>query len=63
MFIFFINCFIARNDVLLRKLKLKRVGIIEFYALYNKIIKQPRDVFFGRILESFCLPKAALTLN
>lgn len=63
VFIFSINCFIVTNDVLLQELKLKQVSVIKFHALYNLIIKRPKDIFIGRILESSCLSEAALMLN
>ena len=62
MFIFSFNCFSGINDVLLRKLKLKQVGIIEFHVLYNSIIKRPMN-FVGKMLKSSYLFEAALTLD
>nr|AVR57715.1 hypothetical protein [Halamphora calidilacuna] len=61
MFIFSINCLIAMNDVLLRELRLKKVGIIKSHALYNPIIKRPICIFFGRMVKSSYLSEAALT--
>lgn len=63
MFTFSINCFIVTNDVLLRKLKLKQVGIIKSHALYNPIIKRSTYFFVGRMLKSSYLSEAVLTLN
>ena len=60
MFIFSINCLIVMNDVLLRELRLKKVGIIKSHALYNPIIKRP-IYFFGRMLKSSYFTEAALT--
>lgn len=61
MFIFSINCLIVMNDVLLRELRLKKVGIIKSHALYNPIIKRPIYFFFGRMVKSSYLSEAALT--
>lgn len=62
MFTFSINCFSVINDVLLRELRLKQVGIIKSHALYNPIIERPIK-FIGRMLKSSYLPEAALTLD
>jgi hypothetical protein len=63
MFIFSINCLIARNDVSLRELRLKQVGIIKPHTLYNPIIKRPTYFLIGRMLKSSYSFEAALTLD
>lgn len=61
MLTFSINCFSVINDVLLRELKSKQIGIIKSHALYNPIIERPAN-FVGRVLKSSYSPEAALTL-
>ena len=63
MFMFSINCFIVTNDVSLRELRLKQVGIIKSHALYSPIIKRSICFFIERMLKSSYLPEAALTLD
>lgn len=63
MFIFSINCFIVANDVSLRELRSKQVGIIKSHALYIPIIKRPIYFSIGRMLKSSYSPEAALTLD
>ena len=63
MFIFSINCLIVINDVLLRELRLKQVGIIKSHVLNNPIIKRSIYYFFGRMLKSSYLIEAALTMT
>jgi RNA-directed DNA polymerase len=63
MFIFSINCLIARYDVSLRELRLKQVGIIKPHTLYNPIIKRPTYFLIGRMLKSSYSFEAALTLD
>jgi hypothetical protein len=61
MFTFFINCLIVKNDVFLRELRLKQVGIIKFHTLYNPKIKRPTYLLVGKMLKSFYLFEAVLT--
>jgi RNA-directed DNA polymerase len=63
MFMFSFNCFSVINDVLLRELRLKQVGIIYSHALYNQIIKRLTNSFVGKMLKSSYLFEVALTLD
>lgn len=63
MFIFSINCLIVRNDVSLRELRLKQIGIIKPHTLYNLIIKRPIFFLIGKMLKSSYSFEAALTLD
>ena len=63
MFIFSINCFSVADDVLWRELRLKQVSIIKPHILCNLMIKRFVYFYTERILKSFYLSEAALTLD
>ena len=63
LFIFFINCLIVVNDVSLRELRLKQVGIVKPHTLYNPTIKRLAYYFARRVLKSLYSSEAALTLD
>lgn len=63
IFIFFIYRFTIANNILLWKLKLKQIGNVKDHVLQNPNVKQLIFIYIRKILKSFYLIEAALTLN
>jgi len=63
MFIFSINRLSVTNDVLWRELRLKQVGNVKSHALLSPVIKRSMYFYIERMLKSFYLSEAALTLD
>lgn len=60
MFIFSINCFIVANDVSLRELRLKQVGVMKSHALYSPIIKRPMYFFCRKKAKEFLFARGCV---